>query len=138
MPIEVKDLFGPGVSILAVVLAYLKLRSASDKEKGEVAERLKNLSEKVTSLQDIDMLTKGDCTNCVERVRMNSVEQCVAKLERIVSKNEEKTNEFIKNLSAFMGGVKQFMKLHSETLTYYREQKLASRVETLEKSVSKE
>jgi ribosome biogenesis protein Tsr3 len=73
----------------------------------------------------------------VERVRMNNIEACVAKLERIVSRNEEKTNEFIKNLSAFMGGVKQFMKLQSETLTYYREQKLATRVETLEKTVGK-
>jgi len=135
MPIEAKDLIGPGVSAVMIILAYLKFRSANDKEKGETSQILKNITEKVGKLQDIDILTKGDCSNCVERVRMNTIEGCVNKLERIVSRNEEKTNEFIKNLSAFMGGVKQFMKLQSETLTYYREQKLATRVDSLEKKI---
>jgi hypothetical protein len=135
MPIEVKDLAGPGISLIAIVLAYLKIRSANDKDKGKTDQKLVNISEKISKLEGVDILTKGNCTDCVERVRMNTVEQCVSKLEKIVSRNEEKTNEFIENLSAFMGGVKQFMKLHSETLTYYREQKLATRVESLEKTV---
>ena len=133
MPFEMKDLLSPGVSLIAVVVAYLKIRSVADKGIGRTEQKIENISDKIQNLEGIDILTKGDCSNCVERVRMNTVEQCVNKLERIVSRNEEKTNEFIKNLSAFMGGVKQFMKLHSETLTYYREQKLATRVDALER-----
>jgi hypothetical protein len=133
MPIEAKDLLGPIVSLVAVVVVYLKIRSTSDKEMGEAKEKIKNILEKIGKVESIDVLTKRDCSNCPERVRMNTIEECVHKLERIVSRNEEKTNDFIKNLSAFMGGVKQFMKLHSETLTYYREQKLATRVDSLEK-----
>jgi len=138
MPMEFKDLIGPGVSVIAIALAYLKLRSSNDKEKGEISERLRTIFKKVDNLESVDVLTKGDCSNCAERVRMTSLESCMTRLERVVSKNEEKTNEFIKNLSAFMGGVKKFMEIHSETLTYYREQKLATRVDALEKRVSSE
>ena len=137
MAVEIKDLISPGVAALGIILTYLKLRSNSEREKGEMSEKIKNLSEDVNKFEAIDILTKGDCTNCVQRVKMDTIESCVIKLEKIVSRNEDKTNEFIKNLSAFMGGVKPFMNLHSETLTYYREQKLASRVDTLEKTVSK-
>ena len=47
MPIELKDIISPGIAALGVAVAYLKLRSNSEREKGQLSERIKNLSEDV-------------------------------------------------------------------------------------------